>query len=342
MLDAVTILWYQAVCTITGHAMKITDDEFIQLWERLRSPQKIADESGIPLRTVHHRRKTLEIKYKIQLISENPNSAFARPSLHLVKARHQGGIIDGTVLVFSDAHFWPGIRTTAFKGLLWAISEFKPLMVVANGDNFDGASNSRFPRSQWQQRPSVQQELQACKEAMKEIEDACHKARHHTQLIWPLGNHDARFESRLSQFVPEFEGVGGLSLKDHFPKWHPCWTCWPTPAVVIKHRYKNGIHATHNNTVNAGTSIVTGHLHSLKVTPFDDYNGTRWGVDTGTLADTDGPQFNDYMEDNPANWRSGFAVLTLRNKELLWPEIARKHSEGMLDFRGQLIDVSEL
>ena len=94
------------------------------------------------------------------------------------------------------------------------------------------------------------------------------------------------------------------------------------------------------NTVNAGTSVVTGHLHSLKVTPFDDYRGTRWGVDTGTLADTNGPQFIDYMEDAPANWRSGFAVLTIKDGELLWPEVVRKHSEDTLDFRGRLIDVS--
>jgi len=324
--------------------MKITDDEFLELWHRLRSPQKIADESGLTVRTVHLRRRSLEIKLGISLPSENPNPSCAnhQPNFHLVKYRHQGGITDGVILVFSDAHFWPGIRTTAFKGLLWAIKELKPHMVVANGDIFDGASISRHPRSGWSNRPTVKQELDACKESMTEIEEACHKARHHTQLIWPLGNHDARFETRLSAYVPEFEGVDGLTLKEHFPKWHPCWTCWPTPDLVIKHRYKNGVHATHNNAVNSGKSIVTGHLHSLKVTPFDDYNGTRFGIDTGTLADTDGPQFSDYMEDNPANWRSGFAVLTIRNSQLMWPEIARKHSEGMLDFRGNLIDVSAI
>jgi hypothetical protein len=188
-------------------------------------------------------------------------------------------------------------------------------MVIANGDIFDGAVISRHPRSQWQTRPNVRQELDACKEFMTEIEEACHLARHHTQLIWPLGNHDTRFESRLSAFVPEFEGVQGLTLKEHFPKWHPCWSCWPTDNVVVKHRYKSGVHATHNNTVNAGVTIVTGHLHSLKVTPFSDLRGNRFGVDTGTLAETDGPQFLDYLEMNPTNWRSGFAVLNFKDSK---------------------------
>jgi hypothetical protein len=188
----------------------------------------------------------------------------------------------------------------------------------------------------------VKQELDACKEALKEIEDACEKARHHTQLIWPLGNHDSRFETRLSEAIPQFEGVGGTALKDHFPKWHPCWSCWLSDSVVVKHRYKSGVHATHNNTVAAGTTIITGHLHSLKVAAFSDYNGVRWGVDTGTLAETDGPQFIDYLEDGPVNWRSGFAVITMKDSKPLWPELVSKHAEGIIDFRGQLIDVSKL
>ena len=317
-----------------------TDSDFIEVWNKFKSPVKVSEVLKINIRTVNYKRRRLEKKYNIQLEATDERSKKFANNIHLIKARHTGGIIDGTVLVFSDAHFWPNIRTTAFKGLLWAINTFKPVMVVNNGDAFDGATISRYPRSQWQQRPSVRQELDACKEYLKEIEDACYKVRHHTQLVWPLGNHDARLESRLSAMVPEFEGVTGLTLKDHFPKWSPCWSCWPTNNVVIKHRYKSGIHATHNNTVNAGLTIVTGHLHSLKVTPFDDYRGTRWGVDTGTLADTDGPQFLDYLEDSPTNWRSGFVVLTFKDGELLMPEIARKHSDGFIDFRGQLIGVS--
>jgi hypothetical protein len=111
--------------------------------------------------------------------------------------------------------------------------------------------------------------------------------------------------------------------------------------VVVKHRYKGGVHATHNNTVNSGVTTITGHLHSLKVTPFGDYNGTRWGVDTGTLAEIDGPQFIDYLEDGPVNWRSGFAIITMKDSKPLWPELVSKYAEGIINFRGQLIDVSK-
>jgi hypothetical protein len=79
-------------------------------------------------------------------------------------------------------------------------------------------------------------------------------------------------------------------------------------------------------------------LHSLKVTPFNDYNGIRYGVDTGTLAETDGPQFT-YAEINPNNHRSGFAVLNFFNGQLLWPELVHKFDENQIQFRGEVIDV---
>jgi hypothetical protein len=313
---------------------KITDEEFLRLWEEHKSPLKVAKATGLSERRVHTRRRFLETKLNLNLSVSKP--------VHIQKARHEAGLTDGIAIIFSDAHFWPGIRTTAFKGLLWAINELKPHVVIANGDIFDGSSISRHARINWSAVPNVQQELKACQEALKEIEDACEKARHHTQLIWPLGNHDSRFETRLSESAPQFEGVGGTALKDHFLKWHTCWSCWLSDSVVVKHRYKGGIHATHNNTVNSGVTTITGHLHSLKVTPFSDYNGVRWGVDTGTLAEIDGPQFIDYLEDGPVNWRSGFAVVTMKNGNPLWPELVSKHAEGIIDFRGQLIDVSKL
>lgn len=321
----------------------LTDEEFIELWKTAGSINNFCKISTIDRRNVLKRRRNLEMKYKIALPQNNNNQSFAHlQTAHHHQGRYDAGIENGHVIVFSDAHFWPGIRSTAFKGLLWAIGALKPKAVINNGDAFDGASISRFPRIGWDSKPSVIQELHACEACLGEIEEAVEKNKKPCKLIWPLGNHDARFENRLAQNASEFEGVAGFHLKDHFPAWIPCWSTWLTQDVVVKHRYKGGIHATHNNTVGSGKTIVTGHLHSLKVTPYSDYNGTRYGVDTGTLADTDGPQFVDYLEDSPTNWRSGFVVLTFKDGQLLYPEIVQKFSEGQVQFRGQVIDVGHL
>ncbi len=315
-----------------------TDAEFIELWRTHKSATKVAELTGVDIRNVHGRRRRLE---KLHNICIDAKAASAHHYKHLASPEHSARkhfeCTNGTVLIFSDAHFWPGVRTTAFKALLMFIRELKPTAIINNGDAFDGASISRYPRIGWDSKPSVIEELKACKERLGEIEDAANGAK----LYWPLGNHDARFENRLAQNASEYEGVKGFSLKDHFTAWAPCWSVWINQQIVVKHRLKGGIHATRNNTLNAGLTTFTGHLHQLKVTPLDDYRGTRWGVDTGTLADPSGPQFTDYLEDGHTDWRSGFAVATFYQGDLLWPEVCRVKAFHQVDFRGNVIDVSK-
>jgi hypothetical protein len=290
-------------------APKVSEEEFIELWRTHKSATKVASVLGVAVANVHHRRRSIEGRRGIKLESDQHTAAnFSHLQTYGEHPqRYDLGILNGTVVVFSDAHFWPGIRTTAFKGLLHVIRNMQPQAVVNNGDSFDGASISRFPRIGWDSTPSLIQELKACAASLGEVEEAAKTARHNVALPWCLGNHDARFENRLAANAPQYEQIHGFSLKDHFPAWRPCWSVWNC-NTVIKHRYRGGIHATHNNTVNSGVNIVTGHLHSLKVTPFDDYNGTRYGIDTGTLADPQGPQFENSTSSSrrpigaPASW----------------------------------------
>ena len=323
-----------------AHNETCTDMEFIQLWGKLQSATKIAEHLGIHNRAVHLRRRWIEKQYNVALSASDHRGAYYdknRPKSFSPLKQIELGILDGTVIVFSDAHFIPAQRTTAFKGLLWAIQEFKPKAVICNGDAFDGASISRHDVTD-QPQTSVIQELKATQGALGEIEETAKAARHNVKLCFTWGNHDIRFGNRLAQHAPQFKDVVGFKLTDHIPDWDFCWAVWPTDSVIVKHRYKGGVHAAHNNTVNAGVSIITGHLHSLKVTPFSDYNGCRYGVDTGTLAETDGPQFT-YAEINPSNHRSGFAVLNFFNGHLLLPELAQKFDEDQIMFRGDVIDV---
>lgn len=319
-----------------------TDQEFIELFRALRSVAKVASALKISPRSVASRRRRIESRYHIDLSADDPRAESWQRLQTWANhpQRLDMGILNGTVIVFSDAHFWPGLRTTAYSALLFFISLLAPKAVVCNGDAFDGASISRFPRIGWDRTPKIIEELHACEANLGEIEAVAKKARFNVSLFWPLGNHDGRFENRLAAAAPEYEHVKGFSLKDHFPAWTPCWSVWNGEETVIKHRFRGGIHAAHNNTVNAGINIVTGHLHSLKVTPYDDYRGTRYGVDTGTLAEPTGPQFENYLEHNPTNWRSGFVVLTFKDGRLLQPEMVKVWSPGYVEFRGEVVDVS--
>jgi hypothetical protein len=309
-----------------------TQDEFLALWKKHKgNADDIAAALGLRSpRAVFERRKHIEKTEGVVL------RAGLRESVTKLKRkpRLQTSIKNGVCIVASDCHYWPGEPSTAHRALVKFIIELRPHVVVLNGDVFDGATISRWERIGWDSRPTVEEELAACDARLAEIEDAAKGA----ERYWPLGNHDARYETYLAKHAPQYEGVRFTSLKQHYPKWKPCWSLFLNDTV-IKHRFKGGIHATHNNTVWAGKSIVTGHLHSLKVTPFSDFNGTRYGVDTGTLADPYGEQFVDYTEDNAKNWRSGFAVLTYWNGRLLLPELVQVAEEGKVEFRGKVIDV---
>lgn len=312
-----------------------SDDEFIRLWAENPSPQQMANILKIATRNVYQRRRSLEAKYNIKLDVGVTFSHAIHPELDKHDAAKYIEVENGTVIIGSDAHYWPGIVTAAHKAFVHFIKELQPKAVILNGDVLDGATISRFPPIGWtdSDKPSLVQEMNACQQRLTEIEDSCTKSAH---KIWTLGNHDGRFESKLAIAAPQYVKVHGVHLKDHFPSWRPAWACWVNDNVVVKHRWKGGIHATHNNTVNSGKTMVTGHLHSLKVTPFSDYNGTRFGVDTGTLADCYGPQTVDYTELNPVNWRSGFAVLTFHKGKLLWPELVHVLNKSEVEFRGKV------
>ena len=240
------------------------------------------------------------------------------------------------VIVASDGHYWPGAASTAHRALVKFCGELRPCAVVVNGDAFDGAGISRHPPIGWEAQPSVVDQLGACQERLAEIENAAPPT---AALAWTLGNHDARYETRLATVAPEFAKIHGTHLKDHFPAWPTAWSVFINDDVVVKHRLKGGMHAPQNNTLWSGRTTITGHLHSAKVMPISDYNGTRWGVDTGCIAEPYSGPFRDYTEDAPLNWRSGFGVLTFYRSRLLWPELVTVFDRESVEFRGQVIRV---
>lgn len=301
---------------------------------------KLARKYRCSERTVYDRRRRIEAQEGVTLTPPARGGHIQQLDQH--PGAIQLGLQNGIILVGSDSHYWPGVVSTAhqaFVEFLLNPSKFgleeAPKIVVKNGDEADFPTISRFAPISWEERPKMIDEILNLKAMLGEVEKAAPRARR----IWTLGNHDARFETRLATIAPEYAEVHGVHLKDHFPNWEACWAALIDKHTVIKHRFKSGLHAPHNNTMWAGRSIITGHLHSLKVMPLTDYNGTRWGVDCGTMADPYGPQFFNYTELNPVNWRSGFIVLTIEDGELLWPEVVWVSGPGRIQFRGAVYRV---
>lgn len=314
-----------------------TEQEFIALWEKHGSAAQVSKILGITERNVHARRRKIEEKHGMILAGIARNSPDFKVTFPENNVRVNVALQNGVIVVGSDCHYWPGIISTAHRAFVKIIKDLKPKMVVMNGDVFDGASISRHPVSGWQSLPSVKQELEACQERLNEVE----KAAKGSALHWTWGNHDMRFNARLAAQVGDtWKGIEGMSLTDHFPGWKFSTSVMVNNHTQIKHRLYNGIHASYNATLKSGISTVNGHLHSLKVMPWTDLTGTRYGVDTGSLANVWGDQF-EYTEDSTRNHRSGFAVLTFYEGKLMPPELCEVISEddGLVYFRGQVISV---
>lgn len=310
---------------------KVTDQEFINAWNQHKSAAKLAKLFNMDGRAVYARRRRLENKYRIRLVSSDTRAHEYYVRDHM--SRMDVDIDNAVIFVGSDAHYWPDEISEAHKAFVKLIKKHKPDMVIMNGDAVDGATISRYGKIGFSTHeiPSVKQELEAVADRLHEIEQVAGNAK----LIFTLGNHDMRFENRLANVAPEFEGVHGFSLKEHFPRWLFCMSVMVNKNLMIKHRYHNGLHATYNNPIKAGISMVTGHLHRLQATIVSDYNGTRWGVDTGTLSDTEGDHMA-YGEDNPKNHCSGFAVLTVKDGRLIQPEFCAV-MDGVAYFRGEQV-----
>lgn len=321
---------------------KSTPQQFIAAWREANgNAQLVKDALGYSdVRRVYSRRDSIERTTGIHLpsagISGNQGRGDAGTTANDYMQRITIDGFSGVCIVSSDHHYWPGQGPSlAHRALVEVTKDLKPKISILNGDVFDGARLSRFPRNGWESQPRVKDELDEAKERIAEIRHAYSRA----QTLRTVGNHCIRFDRYLAMNASELEHVAGARLADHLPAWKECISIFINGQTMVKHRFNGGIHAAYNNTLRAGTNIVTGHTHHLEVKPWSDYNGRRYGVQTGAVADVRGPQFG-YTEDNPTPWCSGFAVLTFNSAgRLLYPELCQV-VDGQAEFRGQIV-VSE-
>lgn len=318
-----------------------TDAEFIATWQATKgSATEVARIIGLSIRRVNTKRRDIEAKLGQPLLSHHPRSpdrAIIGPENTYIR-KDRTVIENGSLVIFTDAHIYPGIKTAARRALIKLLPDIKPKAVVDNGDSFDGGQVSRHDRIGWDKRPTVREELDANEEFHGEVEDAAKC----DDYWWRWGNHDLRYPTRLAARVPEFEGIRGFRLEDHFQRWRFGISLTVNPdspmPLFIKHRYHGGVHADWNNVMKAGVHMFTGHDHQMTCRPFVDKRGVRYGIRGGTLSDTDIPIF-DYQEDNPSQQRSGFSVLTFHKSQLLWPQFCAVLDETHVEYMGQVIEV---
>lgn len=310
--------------------------EFIELYNSV-GPEELKRQTGMSNFAIYSRARRLRREGQ-KLQSPAGPAINGRFSDFPVTPAPQASDIElelrsGFVIVASDLHLWPNEFTLMLKALLWACKEFKPKALILNGDVMDFPSISRHDPIGWETNPKVADEIENAQDVCHELALACPRG---ARKIWTLGNHDKRFETRLARNDPELAKVKGVHLKDHFPVWEPAWSTLINPregvfSCLVKHRFRGGIHAVHNNLLWTGNHIVTGHLHSAQVRALT-YHAERtiWGVDSGCVAEPNARAFRHYSETNPKNWRSGFAVLRWQEGKLMQPQLVLKFDDNRI------------
>jgi hypothetical protein len=317
-------------------AAACSDDEFLRIVKQHGVTKKSAELIGTTIRNINYRRRRLEAKY------DHP---IHPPTLAYLEAKYphrlQQELKNGVVLVGSDFHIWPGQNSTALRAFKKFADDLRPNVVILNGDVLDFPSIGRHAPIMWESAPEPWQEIEAAQDHLDDIAKACKRAR----KLWLLGNHDARFEANLANNAKQYRNIKGVHLSDHFGLWEKGWSCAVNSLIesgrtMIKHKPRGGgMNAARASTLNSGWSFVHGHLHSQKLIPVTDYNGDRYGVDGGMVADPSFKQFVNYTEDAALDWRSGFTVLTYRDGRLMAPEFVSVWSDKQVQFRGELIRV---
>lgn len=316
-----------------------SDEEFIAKFKELGAAE-LSRRLGQAETNVHKRRRNLERKLQIRIVGPNTEKHGFHPIVTYPGRLHLE-VANGSVLIGGDFHIWPGPESTALRAFKKLIADTKPSAVILNGDVMDFPQISRHPPIAWENTPSPVEELEAAQDHLSDIAKAAGRAR----KLWLLGNHDARFETRLAAVAPEFKKIKGIHLSDHFGLWEKGWSCLindriESGATMVKHiPISMGETGLLLNVRKSGISVVNNHAHRQNFVQVSDYRHfDLYGVDSGMIADKEHPAF-EYTQDSAKNWRSGFVEMTYRDKRHLVPQLATKWDDKHIQFKGSIIRV---
>ena len=256
-----------------------------------------------------------------------------RTCRHAGERQRRFEVDTGHVIIFSDPHWLPDHTPAPTRALQTLCKELKPQLVICGGDAVDGDTISRWdPTRGHHQRYSIREELDTVRDRFNDIDRVLGK----TQRGWALGNHDVRLSRFVMTKAPELVDMPGMRLEEWAPKWPLSWTIavnhGTAGMLIVRHRNQAGM--LHLQAQKAGCHYAHGHLHNMNDNARPSFNGVRYSIDCGSLADPESEGF-DYGEGNIPHI-CGFAVLTYQAGRLLKPEFAYLH-EGEMWFRGARI-----
>lgn len=189
------------------------------------------------------------------------------------------------------------------------LSDFRPDVLVLNGDIIDMTALSRFRTSLeekeglWKQQGELRFELGFLRGLLPKAE-----------MVYVLGNHEQRLADYLADNAPELErvfpsfeefaGLDNLNIKLVAPygagyDWH---------GVLITHGTKIVQNTAKSNLDTEGSSGISGHTHRMSSYFKTDRSGAHAWFESGCLCYTAAPQSPPPTLPGVRNWQQGFVV----------------------------------
>jgi hypothetical protein len=201
---------------------KCTEAQFIEAWQRLQSPQKVADELGVAIRNVYSRRRAIEASRGVKLDATDEPRRAAKPDAETPLIVDLGPVKRlPSHLVIPDVQARPGVP---FQHLDWIgryIVAEKPDVIVCIGDFADMPSLSMYDVGKTSaEGRRYKDDIKAAHEAMTRLlaplrayNEAQQKAGlplYLPRMVMCYGNHEYRIV-RAADNDPKFSSTIDLS-----------------------------------------------------------------------------------------------------------------------------------
>ena len=216
------------------------------------------------------------------------------------------------IIILSD-HQCRYNNLEAEKSVLKLIKDFKPTVIVLNGDIVDFEALGKYP-TKLEHRLTVMDDVAAARAMMARLRKAAGKD---AKIYFVSGNHEQRLQKYLTSNAPEIEGslnlpeFLGLSDFDiHYVGEYGTGVDWN--GVFIYHGSRVSQHSGYTAKAefyDAGTSLAHGHTQRLGAFYVTDRVGVHGAFEGGAMC---------YVEPDKAppshrgpkqnNWQNGFLI----------------------------------
>lgn len=296
-----------------------SDDTFLEAWNRLQSPTRVAGELGMQVRNVHERRRAMEARYGVELavVRNIPdryrdrivNDAWLHQvpehtPAHKAVFKRAPVYATRTHCVIPDVQAKPGVP---LEHLEWAgkyIADKKPDVIVCIGDFADMPSLSSYDKGKRSaENKRYKADIEAVHYAMELLmTPIVNEPGYKPRLVMTLGNHEARI-TRFGDDNPAMYGVATIGDLG-YEAWG--WEVYPFLEVVeidgieYSHYFTTGVMGRAASSAAAmlrerQKSCTMGHVQTYDVAMHKKTQNRAIMAATFYQHDEDylGPQGND-------------------------------------------------